>query len=240
VNAEDLPEDLPEDLQNAARVRQGETIPAVFRRDAFHCVFCAVYTTQHWTNLRWPKPTPPMPPRKARIWICTCSNCVAESYWLEDLFDPNKSVMLFPSRATIAPAPHADMPDDVRADYEEAASIVQRSPRGAGALLRLALQELMPHLGEKGKNINDDIASLVSKGLDPGVQQALDALRVIGNNSVHPLELDLRDDVETVGALFGLINYIVEQTISHPQKLEKLYQGLPEGAREAITKRDAG
>ena len=107
-----------------------------------------------------------------------------------------------------------------------------------GALLRLALQKLMPHLGEKDKDLNDAIASLVKRGLDPGVQQALDALRVIGKNAVHPLELDLRDDTETVGALFGLINYIVEQRISHPKKLDALYQGLPEGARAAIARRD--
>ena len=146
--------------------------------------------------------------------------------------------MLFPD-ASGAPAPHIDLPDDVREDYREAASIFAKSPRGAGALLRLALQKLMPHLGEKGDNINDDIASLVGKGLDPGVQQALDSLRVIGNNAVHPLELDLRDDAETVGALFGLINFIVEQRITHPKMLNQLYAGLPQGAREAIAKRDA-
>ena len=117
-------------------------------------------------------------------------------------------------------------------------AIVQRSPRGAGALLRLALQKLMPHLGEKGKNMNGDIASLVASGLDPGMQQALDALRVIGNNAVHPGELDLQDNVETVGSLFGLINYIVEQRISHPKKLQELYNALPEGARAAIADRD--
>jgi len=36
------------------------------------------------------------------------------------------------------------------------------------------------------KNLDDDIASLVSKGLDPRVQKTLDVVRVIGNNSVHP------------------------------------------------------
>src|SRR5207253_9157908 len=118
--------------------------------------------------------------------------------------EPEESLMIYPIRSHVAPIAHADMPADVRADYDEAAAIVQRSPRGAGALLRLALQKLMPHLGEKGKNMNGDIASLVASGLDPGMQQALDALRVIGNNAVHPGELDLQDNVETVGSLFGL------------------------------------
>ena len=88
----------------------------------------------------------------------------------------------------------------------------------------------MPHLGEAGGNLNADIASLVQAGLDPGVQQALDGLRVIGNNAVHPLELDLKEDVETVNALFNLLNFIIEQQITRPRKLAEMYAALPDGA----------
>lgn len=215
------------------RVRQGETIPPSFRGEAFHCIFCVVYVRHEWRNLDEAGSHV-----KSQIWVAKCENCSLESYWRADSYDLAKSLMIFPTGKGGAPPPHVDLPEDVRADYAEAASILSLSPRGSGALLRLALQKLMPHLGEKGGNINDDIASLVSKGLDPGIKQALDALRVVGNNAVHPLELDLRDDVETVGALFGLINFIVEQRISHPKKLGELYGALPQGARDAIAKRD--
>jgi len=130
------------------------------------------------------------------------------------------------------------MPKDVREDYEEARSIVSLSPRGACALLRLAVQKLCGELGEPGKNIDKDIANLVGHGLNIEVQQALDSLRVIGNNAVHPGEMDLTDDTETATALFSLLNFIVEDRIAQPRKRKAIFDKLPEGARAAIQKRD--
>jgi len=135
--------------------------------------------------------------------------------------------------------PSTDMPDDVRADYTEARDILIRSPRSAAALLRLAVQKLTIHLGEGGKDLNKDIGSLVKKGLPQRIQQALDAVRVIGNNAVHPGELDLRDDVETASALFILLNMIVDVMITQPRRVEDVYAKIPAGALEQIERRDA-
>ena len=94
------------------------------------------------------------------------------------------------------------------------------------------------HLGERGKNINDDIGSLVTKGLDVRVKQALDVVRVIGNDAVHPGQIDLRDDRATAESLFGLVNLIAEKTISEPKHVEELFAGLPETAKKQIENRD--
>ena len=123
-------------------------------------------------------------------------------------------------------------------DFEEAREIANSSPRGAAALLRLCVQKLCTHLGEKGKNINDDIASLVRKGLNPKIQQSLDIVRVIGNEAVHPGELDLKDDRETALLLFEIVNSIADQMISHPKTVRDMYARLPEDKRKDIEARD--
>jgi len=103
----------------------------------------------------------------------------------------------------------------------------------------LAIQKLCALLGEKGKNINDDIAALVKKGLPIKVQQALDIVRVVGNNSVHPGQIDLKDDMETANTLFGLVNLIADVMITQPKHVDKIYNTVvPKSQRDAITKRD--
>lgn len=71
-----------------------------------------------------------------------------------------------------------------------------------------------------------------------GIQQALDVVRVVGNNAVHPGELTEEDISDVAISLFDLLNAIVEDRIARPKALEALYERLPEGARNAIAKRD--
>jgi hypothetical protein len=146
--------------------------------------------------------------------------------------------MVYPLSGTVEMA-NPDLPDDIKNDYNEAKNIVNISPRGAAALLRLAVQKLCIHLGEKGKNINEDIESLVKKGLPKTMQQALDSVRVVGNNAVHPGKIDLNDKIEIAYALFGFVNIICEVLISQPKKIQEYYENnIPEGIRKGIEKRD--
>ena len=160
-----------------------------------------------------------------------CDHCDEFSFWYDER-------MVIPSHST-APVAHEDFPHGPKTDYDEARDIAGLSPKAAAALLRLCLQKLMVELGEKGKNINEDIKSLVEKGVPEFVQQALDYCRVVGNNAVHPGEIVLDDTPEVAIALFEMLNVIVEHRISIPKRIRAQYDELPEAARKAIEKRDA-
>lgn len=164
------------------------------------------------------------------VWYSKCYNCEKFSIWLCDQ-------LIYPQTGEAPPA-NPDMPDDIRRDYEEASQIFRFSPRGAAALLRLAIDKLCKQLGDTKKGINENIKCFVSNGLDVRIQKALDIVRVVGNNAVHPGQMDLRDDRVTAESLFKLINLIIEKLISEPKHVDELFDSLPHEAKMAIEKRD--
>lgn len=164
------------------------------------------------------------------VFLSKCESCEEVTIWVGDK-------QIYPAVSS-APVINPDTPEAIAADYHEAASIMSSSPRGAAALLRLAIQKLCAFLGEDGKNINKDISELVKKGLDHRIQQALDALRVIGNEAVHPGTMDLNDDPKTVESLFKLFNIIVDRMISEPKHIASVYELLPPEKIAQIEARD--
>lgn len=163
--------------------------------------------------------------------ISECSHCKKIALWQNEKLS-------FPLIGS-APEPNSDLPDDLKRDYMEASAILDLSPRGAAALMRLVIQKLCKHLGQQGENINSDIKELVASGLDPRLQKALDAVRVIGNNAVHPGQMDISDDRATAESLFRLLNIVADKMISEPKHIDEAYASLPESARTAIDKRDS-
>src|SRR5438094_313478 len=116
-------------------------VPPSLEANAFNCSYCRVYARQHWSWLnaqsradgkgfdKWDQ----------RFRISYCESCDYPTIWLGE-------IMIFPS-ALPAEAPNSDLPDDIKLDYDEAREIANHSPRGAAALLRLAIQKLCKHLG---------------------------------------------------------------------------------------------
>ena len=209
-------------------------IPPEYGESGFNCPHCGAFAHQRWSysvrannfdGERWGADL-------HFLNVSYCKRCDKFALWEDD--------RLFYPSMYIAPQPAADMPDDVKLDYEEARSIFSHSPRGASALLRLSIQKLVISLGESGKDLNKSIGNLVKKGLMADVQKALDIVRVVGNNAVHPGVIDVKDNPEIALKLFKLINIIVEQMITQPKEVSDLYNNvISEGAKEQIEERDA-
>ena len=201
-------------------------IPPSFETNSFNCPHCQAYAHQIWRSVLDNNSH-----FIGDLEIAYCSHCKKYSLWKDEK-------MIYPETTGIQP-PNSDLEQEIIDDYLEAANIVNKSPRGAAALLRLAIQKLCKQLGEEGKNINKDIASLVKKGLPITIQKALDIVRVIGNDAVHPGQIDLKDNQEIANKLFELINIIAYTMITQPKEIEALYETLPEDKKAGIAIRDS-
>jgi hypothetical protein len=200
-----------------------------YRTTAFNCPHCHAFSNMSWGDGRAlinGVGTIAVRP----VEFSRCSHCQMWSIWYEE-------AMIFPKEISVDD-PSADLPEAVKHDYLEAAAILQDSPRGAGALLRLAIQKLVDSLVEGDDDLNKKIGTLVSQGLDQKLQQALDIVRVIGNEAVHPGQIDLNDSPHIVQQLFKMVNLIAQKMITEPREVEEMYSLLPDNKKEGIEARD--
>ena len=209
--------------------------PPEYHSTAFHCPYCHAYADQKWEHVGrevWSNTSDSyvelLHIDKKKVEASICSHCKNATFWLAE------KIIYPPTR--MSPPANSDLPDNVKEVYEEAAAIAKSSPRAACALLRLAIEMLLEHLGEEG-SINAMIKNLVDKGLDKRIQQALDIVRVTGNNAVHPGEIEFNDSTN-VSTLFELVNFIANDLITRPKEIDGMFNQLPETAREGIKKRD--
>ena len=171
------------------------------------------------------------PPRtlKAKLvnlHVSRCYNCKGFALWVRDR-------LVFPGRAEEGPhiieieghveEPSADVqePADVEEstghveerveDFEEAAAILNKFPRGAAALTRICIQKMMPLLKETGKDLDENISSLVRKGLQVEIQQAMDVLQVLGQGPVELTQFNSREEKEAALKLFDSVKAILKR-----------------------------
>lgn len=193
----------------------------------FTCPYCGLEDNHEWRRLKWQNF------RNLGGTIASkCRRCDNYLIWKD-------GTLIYPNIIP-GPDPHERMPEDVKRDYEEARLVVDDSPRSAAALLRLAIQRMVEdHLDEEDDSLYKIIGNLVAGGrISSRTQKALDSVRVIGNNAVHPGEMDMDDDRETANKLFNLVNLIVEETVGREQMVNDVFDSLPEGPKDGINQRD--
>lgn len=207
--------------------------PPTFDQGSFDCPHCQAFAHQFWRVPKWQMA------EQGNNWaerdylrISECQHCSKLGVWV--------NTMLSYPDGTPAPPPNPDLPDEPLRTYKEAASIVSRSPRAAAALLRLAIEQLCVHQGGREGNLNGCIGDLVGdEGLRQSIQQALDAVRVSGNDAIHPGQIGAEDELPIAMSLFELANIIVDDLITEPKRIQKAYERLSDGQREQIERRDS-
>ena len=212
-----------------------------FKKNAFTCPNCSAFSKHDWKynyvsekqgtfydscyNIR-------ITPDIKELYICRCENCGYLSFWYD-------ARLCWPLNTGIV-SPPDEMPDDIKRLYNEASSIVELSPKGSCAILRLALQKLCNRLaGQEEKNkIDGAIKKLVENGLPASLQKAMDTVRIVGNDAVHPGEINIDDNQQLAVAMFELMNIIIEKMIIEPKRIDELYNLMPQEKIQGIRKRD--
>ncbi|MED4136004.1 DUF4145 domain-containing protein [Priestia megaterium] len=231
--------------------------PSHYKTD-FNCPRCGVLAPQKWYGLKKPQPyngeleihevnisrLPRYAPLSVgirvekiivpwRLDISVCQHCVEYSVW-------DNGNLVYPFENEL-PSAHEDMPSEVKTIYNEATLVFKHSPRASAALLRLAIETMIPLLDDyeiKRDNLNTMISKLVAKGIPEYIQQSLDTIRIYGNEGIHPGEIVLLDDQDTVSFMFELINDMVEELITRKKKIKETYSKIPLSKIQAIFKRD--
>lgn len=211
-----------------------------YKKMAFTCPSCSVYSKHDWVSESVNETSGHFTGRILygskevinELSICKCQNCGYISFWY-------KKELAWPLITNVEPALE-EMPDDIKNLYNEARSIVQLSPKGSCAILRLALQKLCNRLVEHDENedINNAIKELVVRGLPPTLQEAMDTVRIVGNEAVHPGEINLDDNKQLAYAMFRLINIIIEKMLVEPKEIKELYYLMPKSKLQGIENRD--
>jgi hypothetical protein len=206
-----------------------------YQSENFHCPHCQSYCNQNWEGVRCTWNTH----QGYRAQTARCVGCNNYSIWQD-------GKMVYPDSSGIE-SPNSDLSKDIQKDYLEAASIVNKSPRGACALLRLAVEKLCnhflkenhPEIELKDFDLHKKINLLIEKDLTTTARakrlyRNLHTIKIIGNEAVHPGELDLIGDSDTAKTLFSFINMIAEEMITAPKNEKELFNKLPQNKTKEI------
>ncbi|MEG7831604.1 DUF4145 domain-containing protein [Bacillus cereus] len=152
--------------------------------------------------------------------ISVCTVCKEYMIWKKD-------EIIYPTSHNVE-EPSSDMPELIKSLYNEAREIVRLSPKSACALLRLSLEKLLVHLGYPESNrVFDNIKLLKEQGkVDESVYDALESVRLVGNNAVHPGKINIDDNPKYAYILFSLLNYIVDELISRPARAKAFRESI--------------
>lgn len=204
-------------------MKMSKHIAPKFLSRTFTCPHCGAVTQQIWSDDLSPKrdlsshKTP-----SCRISVCVV--CKQYSIWV-GLVD-NSQTMVYPTGGT-APPPHPEMWKNAKDTYEQARSIAELSPCASAALLRKALEQILMQYGKtKGKETSHlrEMLKSLKEDIPEDIYMNLETVKLAGDKSIHPGEIDMKDFPKITAALFSVVNDIFEELVARPAKNRKLYK----------------
>jgi len=100
---------------------------------------------------------------------------------------PAEEHVLWPLQSTRPPVPK-EVPQHIATDYEEAALLLNLSPKASAALSRRCLQTVLREAGNADQyNLSKQIEAVIPT-LPTYVAENIDAIRNIGNFAAHPIK----------------------------------------------------
>ena len=135
--------------------------------------------------------------KMVNLHLSSCHTCNGFALWVGDR-------LAFPYNVE-------KMPAFIQEDFEEAAAILNQSPRGATALMRICIQKLVPLLKRDGSYLNDYMSAVVRKGLELEIQQSMEVLQVLRNDSGQPTTLETQEDKEMALRFLNSLKAVLER-----------------------------
>lgn len=151
------------------------------------------------------------------ITIVVCRQCSYSSVIVQRASDA--PALVYPL-ALVGPSPAIGMPEGVRKLFDDARAVGRQSPRAAVALMRVALEKLIPGAGTLYTRITS-----IATGAH--VQRIMDLVRVIGNAALHDdeeVEFDPGPDV--AAKLMELMNILIDVHLQE-RPMQELRSILP-------------
>lgn len=153
-----------------------------------------------------------------------------------------KTISLVRPKAALRPACPPEVPSDLAEDYNEACLVLPDSPKASAALSRRCLQHLLrDHAGVNPSNLATEIQQVLDSGSLPShLENAIDAVRNIGNFAAHPVKSQSTGEALPVepgeadwnlDTLEALFDYYFVQPAALKAKRDKLSAKLAEAGK---------
>lgn len=206
----------------------------------FRCPFCnqnmSLNSMTYWTHrisFSDSNCSAKIPHLRIEIYRCPNDSCRKETILAfgENNYIENNSVLIYPESGSIQFPEY--VPKAIKQDYEEACSILRKSPKASATLSRRCLQGMIRDFwGIKKNRLIDEIQALQDKV--PAAQwAAIDALRQLGNIGAH-MEKDVNTmiDVDTGEAesLLSLIELLIQKWYINRNDEQELYKRITEAS----------